>query len=211
MGNAVSSLINDPRKIASVAMVGLVLSTQCLPAAADNLPKSLVNVSHLGSFSLWFGVQFWATFVAGLTMFSVLPRPWFGKTLHTLFNKYFTGGIVIHGVMLSTYIMQNPIISWKGETLYLGTGLMISSLCTCLNGIYVEPVTYSLANEMYDYESKNGYGDHIGAITSKDLLENPTYKQMRKNFFNMHGLANIVHITTLGVSGMHLWFLSKKM
>ena len=32
---------------------------------ADKMSESGMKVLHLGSFSIWFGTQFWVTFVAG--------------------------------------------------------------------------------------------------------------------------------------------------
>ena len=35
---------------------------------ADKMSESSMKVLHLGSFSIWFGTQFWVTFVAGIAV-----------------------------------------------------------------------------------------------------------------------------------------------
>ena len=49
-----------------------IVASSAILAAANYLPgdlssnESLINMTHLSSFAVWFGTQFWVTGVAGL-------------------------------------------------------------------------------------------------------------------------------------------------
>lgn len=74
MGNVVSQMIPlSYQKGTAVAFaVGLTAVAHYVPSEEDGLMMSLSNLAYLGSFSLWFGMQFWVTFVAGKCCCQVL-------------------------------------------------------------------------------------------------------------------------------------------
>lgn len=63
----------------------------------------------------------------------------------------------------------------------------------------------------HKFEKEHGHGDEIGPITDEKLLENPQYKEMRKNFFIYHGISTTLNLLAFISNGIYFWFLSKKM
>lgn len=213
MGNVVSQMIPlSYQKGTAVAFaVGLTAVAHYVPSEEDGLMMSLSNLAYLGSFSLWFGMQFWVTFVAGLTKLKILPRHWFGKVQTALFHKFMMGGILLNGTMLSTFIIRHPFDTWKDDTLYMGSGLIFSNIMAGISGLLIEPRVAKHVEDMHKYEKEEGHGDEIGPIKSGSILEDPKYQEMKSTFFKMHGISTALNLVGFVVSGAHLWFLARKL
>jgi hypothetical protein len=58
-------------------------------APLSRMPANAGATLHLASFGVYFGTNWYTTFVLGITMFNNLPRKTFGRLQSKLFPKYF--------------------------------------------------------------------------------------------------------------------------
>jgi len=65
MGSLISYIAPYQKGTAVAISTAILGATYLLPDAKDS-HSSLINLGHLGCFGLWFGAQFWVTFVAGI-------------------------------------------------------------------------------------------------------------------------------------------------
>jgi len=174
----------------------------------DSVVSTLVSVAHVGSMGMWFGIQTWVSFVAGLTKIKILPRTWFQKVQEILFHKYFLGGLMLNSTMLATYLSRHPINTWQGPTMYRGASLIGS--CALLSfALIFKPKLDSTINRMHIMEAEHGQNDVVGPIKEEKLLNDPKYKELRKSFVMGHGIAMLVNFTMYGITMYHLYQVAK--
>jgi len=172
--------------------------------ADDSVVSSLVSVAHVGSTGMWFGIQTWVSFVAGLAMLSTLPRPWFAKMNMVLFHKYFLGGLMLNSTMLATYLSRHPINTWQGPTMYRGATLVGAWAMIPLS-IYLKPKFFAVVKERDEYECQHGQSEVIGMVTSKLLLSDPDYKVIMTKFHKWHAIFMLVSLAQYSLTGYNLY------
>eukprot|EP00112_Aurelia_sp_Birch-Aquarium-sp1_P002423 Seg1268.10 transcript_id=Seg1268.10/GoldUCD/mRNA.D3Y31 product="Transmembrane protein 205" protein_id=Seg1268.10/GoldUCD/D3Y31 len=177
---------------------------------ADKMSESSMKVLHLGSYSIWFGTQFWVTFVAGAVMFYALPRQMFGLVQSKLFPKYFLSGMGMTSITLATYMARNPFRMWSGDSKIQGwllATILASNMASCY---IVEPLTTAQMFRCHKYEREHGEkGQEVGVSLSKGLEQDKTYMELRGKFYRLHGISSLVNMVSLGCSCAYLWYLQK--
>jgi len=206
MGSIISVVGPYHRSITIGLSTALVGGAHFL-TSAKNTSSALVDLGHLGSFAVWFGSQFWVTFVAGLTMVTILPRNWFAKVQRVLFDHYFLGGVLMNSAMLSTFMIKHPFSTWHGQTSVMGNGLIASLACVGLNCFLVKPWVTNTSKIMQDFEGDRGLGNEPGSIKDKNILTDPKYVVIKKEFVKAHSLSAILNLFNMCFSTYHLWYL----
>jgi len=206
MGSLLSVVAPHYKTIAVVASTALVGGAHFLPGL-KNSSSALVDFSHLGSFSTWFGIQFWVTAVAGLTMVKILPRNWFAKVQRVLFDHYFLSGFVLNSVMLSSFLIKHPAATWEGETSTMGKVLAASTVSVAIHSFYIKPWVSNTSKTMQDFEGDRGYGNEPGPIKEASILNDPKYIEIKKKFVKAHSISASLNLVNIGFSFYHLWYI----
>ena len=63
----------------------------------------------------------------------------------------------------------------------------------------------------HKFEKEHGHGDEIGPITDQDLLQNETYKELRKSFLIHHAVSVGVNLVGFVSMGVYISFHSGKL
>lgn len=66
MGSVLSFLVPYQKGTAVAFGLSIVAAAHLLPSNTESSKSSLINLTHVGCFAVWFGTQFWVTFVAGI-------------------------------------------------------------------------------------------------------------------------------------------------
>ena len=194
------------------------------------LYKKLGIVSHLFSFSSWFGCSMWISFVGGLVMFNNLPRHVFGRLQSKLFPRYFQFSIIMMvwsfsswllWIFIGTQMNQNkelPLnirlfdIMATNQTPVL---LQLSIIATiCANLFYFEPKTTSTMFKRHLIEKKLGTGHEVGAIRPTDPKILQEYnkdgelKEINRRFGMLHGISTTLNLIALCLGVAHIWWLA---
>ncbi|XP_077990502.1 transmembrane protein 205-like [Glandiceps talaboti] len=194
----------QPAHVGAVAVVLIGLYYFIQPLVSTNMLQFL----HFLSFAVYFGMQFWVTFIAGLTMFHNLPRHMFGSIQSKLFPKYFFCGTICSIVTMATFISAHPIGTYDDtQTKIQFLSLLIAVLCT-LGNVVVTPIMIDYMNERNDIEKKKGFDNHVGHLDSKKFSGDVRYKTLHKKFMRYHGLSSLLNLLTLSSNLVHLYILS---
>eukprot|EP00794_Sanderia_malayensis_P011904 gene11904-13138_t len=210
MGNDVSRNLQPAQGATAVACVaGISAAAMLFPDKINTGIPHLASFIHLVSTSTWFGIHFWVTFVAGLTKMKLLPRHLFGLVQSHLFPKSFLYGICLTTIATTTFIMEHPVASWNGDVRIRAWALLINLGSTLANYFIVEPPMTRYMIKEHKLERENGHGDEVGPITDKSLLENTQYKELRKNFFILHGISTSFNLIGYSSMCVYFWFMSR--
>lgn len=192
--------------------------------------KKLSIVSHLFSFSSWFGCSIWISFIGGFVMFNNLPRHVFGKLQSKMFPRYFQFSLIMTILSVSSriiWVIVNTKLN-KEEESFLSMNLtdilkkyqteVILYLtvlgCMCANLFYLEPKTTETMFKRHVIERKLGTGNEVGALRPTDpkILEaynkNEELKQINKKFGILHGLSATLNLIALCLGIPHIWWLA---
>ncbi|XP_048590036.1 transmembrane protein 205 [Nematostella vectensis] len=168
----------------------------------------LTKFAHVFSFGTWIGIQFWATFIAGATMYFNMPRHAFGELQSILFPKYFMSGVCCSAVALATFCVMHPAQQWVTNEKLQVAGLSVSLLSCMLNYMYLEPNTTVLMHLRYAFERERGYGNEIGPIPDEKLKHDEQYLKITHKFACIHGFSSMMNILSYAGCLVHLWCLS---
>lgn len=175
----------------------------------QGLWRIVPRLFHILAFSMWLGTQFWVSFVAGITMYTNLPRHTFGYIQSKLFPKYFQTGTILLTVVMCTFLWEHNEWNWKVK---LQGGLLFTSLVmTILNLVVLQPKATRVMFEKHLIEKEEQAGDSIGKITDeklKSLMEMKKYRDLSNNFVFLHSLSAIANLIALSTEIVHLWFLA---
>jgi len=194
------------------------------------LYKKLGIVSHLFSFSSWFGCSMWISFVGGLVMFNNLPRHVFGRLQSKLFPRYFQFSMIMMmlcfgswllWVFASTKLSENKETPLAMRLLDIMKGnrtpvlLQLSIIATiCANLFYFEPKTTSTMFKRHLIEKKLGTGHEVGALRPTDPKILQEYnkdvelKKINRKFGMLHGLSTTLNLIALCLGIAHIWWLA---
>ena len=186
-------------------------------------------LSHLFSFSSWFGCSMWISFVGGLVMFNNLPRHVFGRLQSKMFPRYFQFSLVmmiwsslswlfwfyakslLHKNKEDTIVAITAIIHVHQTPVLLHL-LIVASIA--LNLFYFEPNTTATMFKRHLIEKKLGTGHEVGAIRPTDpkIIEeynkSMELKQINKKFGMLHGLSTTMNLIALCLGVAHIWWLA---
>jgi len=82
--------LHNTQAFRSAALLGALVAAGMSSSVGGRIPNASAAAVHVLSFGTWFGSVAYTTFVAGITMFTNLPRQTFGKLQSKLFPKYFS-------------------------------------------------------------------------------------------------------------------------
>ncbi|KAL5456979.1 hypothetical protein EMCRGX_G034208 [Ephydatia muelleri] len=172
---------------------------------------TLVRLVHLAAFSAWLGTQIWVTFFAGITMFRILSRKNFSAVQGVLFPKYFALGVILVGIAMVTFILDNPAATWTTQNKIQVTCLTVCLLSTGLNLVYVEPQASHVQRAKLKIEAEEGADQCIGKVDPdklKVLETNAHYVALSKKFGMLHALSSISNLIGLASQVLHIWYLA---
>jgi len=197
-------------KPAATALIAI--SSVAVYVLEDTIGHTATKLLHLGSVATWFGTQIWVTFVAGIVMFTVLPRQMFGLVQSKLFPKYFLSGTFCSGIALATYAGHHPYRHWHGDYKMQGWILGTMLAANVANCYIIEPVTTEQMFRCHKYEREHGEsGQEVGMSLSEGLKGDEKYMALRSKFFRLHGVSSVLNMFSLGCSFGYLWYLQKNM
>lgn len=171
------------------AAVLTVLAAVGAKAPSEFLATRSTGTLHLLSFASWFGMVFYTTFIAGITMFKNLPRQTFGKLQAKLFPKYFA---------LSSVFLVLQLVTLKGlaiEKSISVKALGVALVMTLLNQFYLEPTSTSNMMERYELEDKKE-------------TDTDRYKKLKSNFGKFHGMSSLTNLIAFCGGVAHAAFLA---
>lgn len=193
--------------------------------------KKLSIVSHLFSFSSWFGCSIWISFIGGFIMFKNLPRHVFGKLQSKMFPRYFQFSLITMVLSSISWLLWTLAITKHGNRLKQSTLseeiidvvtdnqtpviLHFSILvCICVNLLYFEPQTTSTMFRRHVIEKKMGTGHEIGAIRPTDpkileaYNEDGELKKINRRFGVLHGMSTTINLIALCLGVAHLFWVA---
>ena len=162
---------------------------------------------HLLAFSSWFGCSVWVSFVAGIVMFTTLPRHVFGRLQSKLFPAYFQFSVVTIIVAIAT---SGAVVTSSSRDDETGTSaannnnipysLIVILACTLLNLLYFEPATTKVMYQRHAVEKRLGTGHEIGKLRPDDpkKANDPQLKALSKTFGMLHGISTLLNLGALG-------------
>ena len=186
-------------------------------------------LSHLFSFSSWFGCSMWISFVGGLVMFNNLPRHVFGRLQSKLFPRYFQFSLIMMVWSFISWLFwfytkrmnykntEEPIVAITDiiqahqAPVVLHLSILVS---IAFNLFYFEPNTTATMFKRHLIEKKLGTGHEVGAIRPTDpkIIEeynkNDDLKQINKKFGMLHGLSTTMNLIALCLGIAHIWWLA---
>ncbi|XP_031553001.1 transmembrane protein 205-like [Actinia tenebrosa] len=192
-----------------VLMLALSLSSRISEEVRrGSILSTVTRFTHLFAFGTWLGIQFWATFIAGVTMYFNMGRHAFGELQSKLFPKYFFSGACLTAITLATYCLIHPIQHWEGKDKIQSLGLLVSLICCMMNYMYLEPTTTRLMDKRYAFEKERGYGQEIGPIPDNKLKNDEEYLKITKSFACVHGFSSMANLMSYAGCLLHLWYLA---
>ena len=196
--------------------------------------KKLSIVSHIFSFSSWFGCSIWISFVGGFVMFNNLPRHVFGKLQSKMFPRYFQFSLIMMVLSSISWLIWTLTVS-KHENGLKHSALLAELLdiitsnqtpvilhfsilaCICTNLLYFEPQTTSTMFKRHVIEKKIGTGDEIGAIRPTDpkileaYNEDGELRKINKRFGVLHGMSTIINLIAICLGFAHIFWLAEQL
>jgi len=210
MGNDLTRRLQPAQGTTAILFVGTISALAFL--LPDNSKSAhFASFVHLSSISTWFGIQFWVTFVAGLTKLKLLPRHYFGLVQSHLFPKAFLYGTCLSCISLGSFAVKYPMASWQSDENMQVLALSTNLVSTIINYLVVAPKMNTYMLQQHKLEKEFGHGYEIGPITDKQMLERPQYKELRRKFFIYHGMSTTLNLLAFVSNGIFFWFLSKKL
>ncbi|XP_067930102.1 transmembrane protein 205-like [Watersipora subatra] len=198
-------LFTQPETLLAIITVVVMYFLSHLDSASMN--DVILRFVHLTSFSLYVGMSFWMTFVAGLTMFKILPRNLFSAVQSVLFAKYVAYCVLFSIIALGSYYMQ--VKATEGFLSKI-LGLLIC-VGGSLVGCAVFPLLSSKLAERNQIEKDENIGRGIGNDNEpcKKLKEtNSTYAAIYTRVVWLHGLSALTNLICLVGMTVHLATLS---
>jgi len=172
-----------------LAIAGVV----AIAASSSNMISSRwAAFVHLLSYAVWFGSNFWTTFVAGITMYKNLPRQTFGNLQSKLFPKYFQ---VATATTLTGLATLKTIGAPSSTFITLGVALF----CSILNLVWLEPCATDVMFERYKLENE-GASQHKEKISS-----------LKKQFGKWHGISSLANLVALCAAVSHGFWLATRL
>ncbi|XP_070534989.1 transmembrane protein 205-like [Ptychodera flava] len=188
-----------------VVLIGLFYFVQ--PLVSTNV----VNFLHLLTFATYFGMQFWVTFIAGLTMFHNLPRHMFGSIQSKLFPKYFFIGSISSVVTMVTFLTVHPLGSMDNTQTKIQFGSLLTSILCTISNIIVTSIMINYMIERNVIEKKKGFENHVGHLDSKHFAGDAKYKELSSKFLWYHGISSVLNLVALCANMVYLYILSSKL
>jgi len=199
-------LFTQPESILCIVAVVLIYFGSHLDS--NSISEVLINFVHITSFSLFVGMSFWVTFIAGLTMYPLLPRHLFSKIQCALFPKFVRYCLIFSTLSLVSYYI---IISGQQESL-VGklSGLVICFVGSVLACVMVNPlISAILKRNEFEEAEKIGQGlgnDNEGVKKLKET--NQTYNQLYGRVVKLHGASAFTNLISVVGIAIHLSVLA---
>ncbi|KAF6031794.1 TMEM205 [Bugula neritina] len=96
-------LFTQPETILAILSVVAIYFTFHL--GAESTSDILLKMIHFTSFSVYVGMSFWVTFVAGLAMYRIIPRHLFSQVQSVLFPKFVRYCMIFSSLSLISYYL----------------------------------------------------------------------------------------------------------
>jgi len=177
-----------------------ILSALVLIGGKDLFKVGTTSIfTHLLGVSLYLGVNFYTTFVLGITLFKNLPVQMFGRLQSKLFPMYFQ---LLSGCLVVLLSSRKAVGLPAGILSDVSSRnlLIVSLVCTLLNLFYLEPATTTNMFRRYEIENMKDATDR-----SANAGE---YKKLRKSFAFLHGMSSFVNLLALVAGTVYAWDLS---